>query len=429
MKYIVMECHEGYALLMDEESRVLKAANLRYEVGQHITSPVLMNCADEGERKISFYVTRFAAAAACLALAVSAGSFYYSRNFKTHSTVLISAKANIRMDLNKKGEVLSLSGGDSKANELLKEYVLSRKDKISVARDIIELETSKGYYSENDVPDLYIKAEDAEEYNSLKEEFETGFNDTQINVYEYGTPLAKTVAEAPAPPETKPANDAPTPEAPQPPDNTAEPPAPPKPAENGGPAAPAAPGAPAAPVPPGEVSPPAAPSVHGNDPAKPAESGKNTVKPNDRIDPPKPEGPNAPQPPAPKKTSYVSVPNETADANTLLTAPAPPAAAADINIEEPREAIPGQGANSLLPEPEVPKAAAPAPEQENYTLKISAPVTGPETAEEKSEHLQVPETASVRIRVLALQPNNTAPKTGTKAPAPEAAPKVKAPAP
>ena len=28
MKYIVMECHEAYAILMDEESRFFHAANL-----------------------------------------------------------------------------------------------------------------------------------------------------------------------------------------------------------------------------------------------------------------------------------------------------------------------------------------------------------------------------------------------------------------
>jgi len=33
MKYIVMECHEGYAVLMDEESRFVNAANMHYEVG------------------------------------------------------------------------------------------------------------------------------------------------------------------------------------------------------------------------------------------------------------------------------------------------------------------------------------------------------------------------------------------------------------
>ena len=79
MKYIVMECHKGYAVLMDEESRYMKAANLRYVVGQTVTTPVLMEFSAGEERRISFYVTRFAAAAACLALAVSAGSFYYTR--------------------------------------------------------------------------------------------------------------------------------------------------------------------------------------------------------------------------------------------------------------------------------------------------------------------------------------------------------------
>ena len=128
MKYIVMECHKGYAVLMDEESRYMKAANLRYVVGQTVTTPVLMEYSAGEERRISFYVTRFAAAAACLALAVSAGSFYYTRNFKTHSTVLISAKTNIRMDLNKKGEVLHLSGGDDAADELLKDYNGKGKD-------------------------------------------------------------------------------------------------------------------------------------------------------------------------------------------------------------------------------------------------------------------------------------------------------------
>ena len=90
MKYIVMECHEGYAVLMDEESRYVSAANLHYEVGQTVLSPVLMNYEAESERKISFYVTRFAAAAACIALAVSAGSFYRFRSFETRKITEVS---------------------------------------------------------------------------------------------------------------------------------------------------------------------------------------------------------------------------------------------------------------------------------------------------------------------------------------------------
>ena len=42
MSYVVMECHPGYVVLLDEEGRFLKAANLRYEVGQTVYDPVLM---------------------------------------------------------------------------------------------------------------------------------------------------------------------------------------------------------------------------------------------------------------------------------------------------------------------------------------------------------------------------------------------------
>ena len=39
MNYLVMEVHPAYAVVLDEEGRFLKAANLRYQVGdtvQHI---------------------------------------------------------------------------------------------------------------------------------------------------------------------------------------------------------------------------------------------------------------------------------------------------------------------------------------------------------------------------------------------------------
>ena len=42
MSYLVMECHPGYAVLLDEEGRFLKAANLRYETGQTVYDPCLL---------------------------------------------------------------------------------------------------------------------------------------------------------------------------------------------------------------------------------------------------------------------------------------------------------------------------------------------------------------------------------------------------
>lgn len=42
MKYIVMECHFSYAVLLDENGKFLKAANRNYQVGQTVTDPVLV---------------------------------------------------------------------------------------------------------------------------------------------------------------------------------------------------------------------------------------------------------------------------------------------------------------------------------------------------------------------------------------------------
>ncbi len=42
MKYIVMECHYSYAVLLDEKGRFVKAANFGYVVGQVVTDPILI---------------------------------------------------------------------------------------------------------------------------------------------------------------------------------------------------------------------------------------------------------------------------------------------------------------------------------------------------------------------------------------------------
>lgn len=52
MKYLIMECHKAYAIVMDEKGRFLKVANLNYEAGQKVTSIVEMEASGEYFRKI-----------------------------------------------------------------------------------------------------------------------------------------------------------------------------------------------------------------------------------------------------------------------------------------------------------------------------------------------------------------------------------------
>ena len=52
MNYLVMETKRSYAVLLDQEGRFLKAANLHYQVGQTVTDPVLLREKSEKGRLI-----------------------------------------------------------------------------------------------------------------------------------------------------------------------------------------------------------------------------------------------------------------------------------------------------------------------------------------------------------------------------------------
>ena len=170
MKYMVMECHQAYAVLMDENSRFIHAANLHYKVGQVVTDPVIMESTAPSSRNIRMIVT--AAAAACLVLFAGTGYRYYANNFRTHSTIVISTEANITMELNSKGEVLSLKSDSESGREILKNYSGKGKDKTTVANEIIEIEKSKGLISDGNKVEFYVSSNDPDSVNSLRKEMD-----------------------------------------------------------------------------------------------------------------------------------------------------------------------------------------------------------------------------------------------------------------
>ena len=78
MKYIVMECHFSYAILLDEEGRFLKAANRGYQVGQSVYDPVLVGAYRYRPPMVRIAARGVALAVACLLLIF--GITYYRYN-------------------------------------------------------------------------------------------------------------------------------------------------------------------------------------------------------------------------------------------------------------------------------------------------------------------------------------------------------------
>ena len=162
MKYMVMECHTGYAVLLDEEGRFWKAADLHYEVGQTVENPVLMKQPQpSGRRRITRLVSNtVAAAAACLFLIF--GFSYYQNYLRIYSSIYLSINPEVQMDLNRYGNVVRLTGTNEDGAKLLEGYSGRGKDKLTVADELIDRAIEMGFLSEGGQVSFFIDSpEDA----------------------------------------------------------------------------------------------------------------------------------------------------------------------------------------------------------------------------------------------------------------------------
>ena len=147
MSYLVMECHPGYVVLLDEEGRFLKAANLRYEIGQTVYDPVLMKEIPEKQRYTMRWISnRVAAIAACFLLFF--GINYYQNYLQPYSSIYLSINPEVQMDLNRQGTVVGLTGTNEDGEKLLEGYSGKGKDKVTVADELIDRAIEMEFLSE-----------------------------------------------------------------------------------------------------------------------------------------------------------------------------------------------------------------------------------------------------------------------------------------
>ena len=147
MSYLVMECHPGYAVLLDEDGRFLKAANLRYEIGQTVYDPVLMKETPERQRHTAWWISSgIAAIAACFLLFFGIG--YYQNYIQPYSSIYLTINPEVQMDLNRQGTVVGLMGTNEDGETLLEGYDGKGKDKVTVADELIDRAIEMGFLSE-----------------------------------------------------------------------------------------------------------------------------------------------------------------------------------------------------------------------------------------------------------------------------------------
>ena len=177
MKYMVMECHTGYAVLLDEEGRFWKAADLHYEVGQTVENPLLMKQPQpSGRRRITRLVSStVAAAAACLFLIF--GFSYYQNYLRIYSSIYLSINPEVQMDLNRYGNVVRLTGTNEDGAKLLEGYSGRGKDKLTVADELIDRAIEMGFLSEGGQVSFFIDSPEDALFQEYGTELRTEINE------------------------------------------------------------------------------------------------------------------------------------------------------------------------------------------------------------------------------------------------------------
>ena len=146
MKYVVMECHRSYAVLLDENGKFIKAANIGYCVGQTVTDPFILKRKRSQGSSRSAWIHAFGAIAACLILVLGFG--YYQNNLFCYSSITMSINPEVRIELNRKGEVIDVVGTNDDGVKLVENYDFRGKDKITVADELISLAREMGYLTD-----------------------------------------------------------------------------------------------------------------------------------------------------------------------------------------------------------------------------------------------------------------------------------------
>ncbi len=161
MKYMVMECHLGYAVVLDEDGRFLKVANRHYEAGQTVMNVIEMQVPQSAsqKKKINKRIYSLAAMAACLVLVLTSVS---RMRQTTYASVYMSINPEVRIDINRSDIVIGLDGVNADGDNLIEGYNYKKKNLDLVMDELVDRAITMGYLHEGGQISLVLDADSNE---------------------------------------------------------------------------------------------------------------------------------------------------------------------------------------------------------------------------------------------------------------------------
>ena len=214
-----MEVHPAYAVVLDEEGRFLKAANLRYQVGDTVRDIVELRHPREKRPALWKPLSGVAGLAACLCLVFFG---YYQPNFTPYGALRIQINPDVELTLSRTDRVLELEGLNEDGQSLIAGYEYSGKDREDVTGELVERAIDMGYLSGGETVSITVTSADADwqarEEQAAREDLEERYGETiviQIGPADEEPPATEVVIPV-TPPEPEPTPE-PSPEQADPP--------------------------------------------------------------------------------------------------------------------------------------------------------------------------------------------------------------------
>ena len=142
MEYLVMECGLSYAVVLDQDGRILKVPNLGYTVGQSLKDVVLL---PERLAKPALHkrIARWSALAACLCLLLL-GSWVWQSPI---GTVRMQINPDVQLSVNRFDRVVALEGLNEDGTALIDGYRAYGQEMKTVSDELADRAMELGYLS------------------------------------------------------------------------------------------------------------------------------------------------------------------------------------------------------------------------------------------------------------------------------------------
>ena len=151
MTYLVMECHPSYAIVLDNEGRMIKAANMGYQEGQVVGEIIARQTP---KAPILFRLAPLAAAA-CLCLAVLGGGAYGAYGMP-YGTVEVRINPDVKMSVSYMDRVVGLEGVNEDGKKLIDQVSYKGRNSEYMTGILVERAMEMGYLTEGGT--IYVAA-------------------------------------------------------------------------------------------------------------------------------------------------------------------------------------------------------------------------------------------------------------------------------